>query len=349
MKNQVQVKVGQKLEAEALRVLRAVPELEVAVAPLRGGPDDGTDAVVRYHGNKTPVHIEFKQRVSSAQAHQLVASSRAHPSTPMLLIAGEATAAAREILAANGIGYVDGMGNMQLELPGLLLRLAGSGRPLTPKPPTRLSGKSSLVAQAMLLEPERAWHVGDLVERTKVSAGLVHRVLSRLEEEGVVGSTGTGPSRTRSVADPTALLDLWTEEHRDQPRRTRAYLLAPSAGGLVALLAPALEGTRIDYALTGAAAASALAPFVTAVPVTEVWISSTASIEDVFDSTDATPVSEGPNVVFLQAKDDGPLAFREQRSGVWTANIFRLYIDLRRDPRRGIEQSDNLRREVIGF
>jgi len=60
-------------------------------------------------------------------------------------------------------------------------------------------------------------------------------------------------------------------------------------------------------------------------------------------------VTEGQNVLFLQAKDDGPLAFREEPNGVWLVNRFRLYADLRRDPRRGREQADHLRQEVIGF
>ena len=53
--------------------------------------------------------------------------------------------------------------------------------------------------------------------------------------------------------------------------------------------------------------------------------------------------------MFLQAKDDAPLAFREPVDGLWLANCFRLYADLRRDPRRGREQAEHLRREVIGI
>jgi hypothetical protein len=34
---------------------------------------------------------------------------------------------------------------------------------------------------------------------------------------------------------------------------------------------------------------------------------------------------------------------------VWVANPFRLFVDLRRDPRRGREQADHLREETIGF
>ena len=53
--------------------------------------------------------------------------------------------------------------------------------------------------------------------------------------------------------------------------------------------------------------------------------------------------------MLLQESDDAPLAFRTREGGVWTANVFRLYVNARRDPQRGREQSDHLRREVIGF
>ena len=68
-----------------------------------------------------------------------------------------------------------------------------------------------------------------------------------------------------------------------------------------------------------------------------------------YDVTDAKPVDEGQNVVFLQATRDAPLAFREQIEDLWVVNRFRLYVDLRGDPRRGREQADHLRSEVIGF
>ena len=99
----------------------------------------------------------------------------------------------------------------------------------------------------------------------------------------------------------------------------------------------------------GAAAGSLIAPFVTAVPVAEVWITATAGREHLLEAAGADAVADGQNVVFLQAKDDTPLVFREQAEGLWITNPFRLYADLRRDPRRGREQAEHLRREVIGF
>ena len=204
-------------------------------------------------------------------------------------------------------------------------------------------------AQALLVHPGRSWQVRELAEVAGVSLGLAHRVLARLEAEGVVVGEGTGPRRLRRVADPTALLDLWAEENTYRPARTRAYLLAQGHRQLIGELGPQPGAPRDPYALTGAAAASLVAPFVTAVPVTEYGSMATACPGGLLGGGRGRPVADGHNVVFLQAKDDTPLAFREQAAGLWVASRFRLYADLRRDPRRGREQADHLRQEVIGF
>ena len=179
--------------------------------------------------------------------------------------------------------------------------------------------------------------------------GLAHRVLDRLAAEGLVVAEGVGPHRVRRVTNPAALLDLWAEEDTHRPARSLGYLLAQSPQQLIGDLGHNLNRSGLSYALTGAAAASLVAPFITAIPVAEVWVTATVMPERLFESAGAEPVADGQNVIFLQAKDDTPLAFREQANGLWVANRFRLYSDLRRDPRRGREQADHLRREVIGF
>lgn len=81
----------------------------------------------------------------------------------------------------------------------------------------------------------------------------------------------------------------------------------------------------------------------------DVWVTATAAREELYDAAQADPLNDGQNVVFLQGKNDMPLAFREKAKALWVANRFRLYADLRRDPRRGREQAANLRREMIRF
>jgi hypothetical protein len=347
VKNRKMVNIAGQFEAEALRVLREIPGL--AVVPEPTGRDTGVDALLHFADQRAPIAVEFKRQANAATAWQLVSYAEANPSTPMLLVARETTAEAREILANHGIAVIDGLGNAHIELPGLLFHLEGRRRQRGAARPTRLSGKAGVAAQALLLQPDRTWTVQDLAERAEVAAGLAHRVLVRLEREGVITAEGAGPKRVRRLTNPTALLDLWAEEQVDRPARTFGYVLARTPQQLIKRLANGLGRAGIDYALTGAAGASAIAPFVTAIPVVDVWVTATATAEEFYDAVEADPMTEGQNVVFLQAKDNTPLAFRERMDGAWVANRFRLYADLRRDPRRGREQADHLRAEAIKF
>jgi hypothetical protein len=340
---------GARLEPEALRVLRQVPGVAVVEEAPRGS-DRGADAVLHFAGTRVPVVVEFKRRANAATAWQLVHYATVHPDMAAVLIADETTAEARVILERHGIGVIDGLGNAHLELPGLLHHLQGR-RPRgdATAPPTRLSGKAGVAAQALLLAPERKWHVQDLAQEAGIAKGLAHRVLARLEREDLVTAEGVGPQRVRRLTNPTALLDLWAEENVDRPRRTAGYALARTPQELVRELGRGLDARGLTHAVTGAAAASLIAPFVTAVPIVQVWVSAKAPPEDVLDATGAESVTDGENVVLLQAKDDTPLVFREKAGDTWIANRFRLYVDLRRDPRRGREQANHVREEVIGF
>jgi hypothetical protein len=154
----------------------------------------------------------------------------------------------------------------------------------------------------------------------------------------------------RHVVDPTALLDLWAEENTDRgARRVRAYRLARDPGQLAGAVSTSLGAAGIEHAVTGVAAAALVAPFVTAIPVSEIWVDSVASLDDAVAASGAEAVDTGSNLVFVQGNGDEPLAFRRQVEGAWIVNPVRLFYDLRRDPRRGREQAEKLRQEVIGF
>lgn len=344
------MKIEGPFEAPALEVLRRIPGLTV-VAEL-GATNRGVDALVRYAGREVRVAMQFQQHVNAAAAWQLVGQAQTRPDSPLLLIAGVTTAGARVILEEHEIAAIDGLGNAHLVLPGLLFHLEGK-RPAQLRRAgarrTRLAGKAGIAVQALLLGPDHDWRVQELAAAADVSVGLAHQVLARLERDGVVASEGAGPRRVRRVVNPTALLDLWAEEHRDRLTQHRGFLLAQTPQQLAHSLGTRLAQAGIDYALTGAAGASLVAPFVTAVPVTAVWVPVAIDPEDLRHATQVDRVEEGHNVVFLRADNDAGLSFRQQRNELWVVNRFRLYVDLLDDPRRGREQADNLRREVIGF
>jgi len=339
------------LPRDALRILQDVAGVTAEVI----GSDQRADVVIRAGDVVHVVEVRTRRDANAASARQFADYARHLPQgTYLLVVARTTTAEARNLLEEAGVGVIDGHGNMRVKLPGLFLwtegRTAVPGRDLQPEPPVKLSGKAGVAAQALLRAPERRWKVHDLATEATVSVGLAHRVFSRLEREQLVEIEGAGPQRTRVINDPTALLDLWAEEMSDRGvKQVRAFRLARDPLAQARTLSRALTEARIDHAVTGAAGAMRLAPFITAVPVTDIWVAETTAIDLVAEKVRADTVHEGHNILFRQAAGDGPLAFRQRVEDVWTVNSFRLFYDLRQDPRRGREQADRLREEVIGF
>ena len=145
------------------------------------------------------------------------------------------------------------------------------------QPPVRLTGRAGVAAQALLRAPQRPWKVNDLAEEAAISTTLAHRVLARLERENLVAAEGAGPHRIRHLTNPTALLDLWAEEMRD--RKVQAGACASGSARDPRTQAKALskaldERQRSSTPVTGPGwGQRQLAPFITAIPVTDVWIS----------------------------------------------------------------------------
>jgi hypothetical protein len=325
----------------------------VEAAAPKGRPD----IVLQAGDVEHVVEVKAQRLVSVAAARQLLEYAKALPrGTPLIVVARTTTEDARNLLDQAGVGLIDVAGNMRIRLPGIFVWTEGR-RDAEPghtggqgEPPVKLTGKAGVVTEALLAEPERKWKVQDLAERGGVSAALAHRLLVRLERENLVEVKGAGPQRTRQVTDPTALLDLWAEELRDRGvRQARGFRLARDPRGQAKTLSRLLVQASIDHAVTGAAGAALLAPFITAIPVLDVWVTETANLDDVLGDVRAERVQEGHNLVLRQVPGDAPLAFRRRVQEVWVASPFRLFYDLRQDPRRGREQADRLREEVIGF
>ena len=349
MNKAIEVKIDRELEVglatEVARILRDIPEFEVT-EPARLG--HLADLIVLYGNQYTPMAVEVKGRVNSATARQ-VAEKQVHHNYPVLLVAAETTAQARHFLGEQDINFVDGLGNAQLNLPGLVVRLSGNKQKRPKSIKTRLSGKADRIVVELLENPKHAWGITDLAEATGVSGGFVHRIVSRLVEEKILTTHGSGPSRTRSLANPGALLDLWAEEHHYHPFRTLGFRLAQNSGQLAQDLAFLLDRAGIPFALTGSAAAAVVAPFVSTFATVDLWVDPVADPNVLAKETRVEIVREGYNVVFLQGRDRNPLVHRERVDDLWVVNRFQLYLDLRNDPKRGAEQAEHVRREVIGF
>lgn len=355
MKNATSVK-NEALAAWAVTLLRALPGAPVVGEALPGSADDGS---LRFPDAGLVLRVEQKAHVDPVIAHAIEAGS-AGRSKPLLVVARTTTTVAREILESHGIGYVDAAGNAAIDLPGLHVRtgsLVRSGSftasaEIAPAPRNtalpRLAGKAGLIAQALILEPERVWTLGAMAESAGVSTALAHRVFSRLERVAVLAADGRGPRKTRLVASPGALLDVWVEEAVEpRERRTPAYALLRGDGA--GALSSRLAEHELLHAVTGVAAAARRVPVLTSVLVTEVRVTAARTPAEVAAAADARLVEDGANIVFVQGPDDAELRFRREVEGVWLAAETRVYLDALRDPRRGAEQAREYRSQVFGF
>jgi hypothetical protein len=334
------------LDAHALRILADLPSVTAARAP---------DAQLRFGSRTLGLDVKYKRRITPAEAWQIVKGleqRRGARHAAVLAIADRTTVSARRILIDHGIGYVDAAGNAHLDFPGIYLHIEKPELRLERRETgasIRLAGRAGVVAQALLLDPGREWRMAELALRAGASIGLVHRVLRRLREIAIIGSQGANRASARVLTNPPALLDLWVEENRDRGvHRQGAYVLPPRSGDIVRVLERRLRQGDFAHALTGTAAAARLAPFVTTEPVPTYWIDADQPLTTVVAALEAEVVESGANVVLMQARDNAPLAFADKHNDVQLANIFRIYHDTRRDPKRGFEQAEHLRREVIG-
>ena len=346
VKNQLPVKIAAPLEAWALSAIRTQPGFDAAIRP---------DAEISIEGRSRPIVLEARRRVDAANAHAIVAlARRTSVGRDFILVAERTSEGARQILEANGVAYLDGLGNASIRLPGVFVRTGsfGAAAVIADRQPVkaRLAGKAGLIAQALLLDRDRAWRVADIATEAGVSTGLAHRVLARLEEASVLAADGLGPGKVRRVTNPGALLDLWVEEEKERgTRRTAAFALARAGTRTAALLSERLDAAGITHAITGIAAAAILAPALTSVPFTHVRVTAAVPVSEALNALDARQTEEGANLVIVQGADDTELRFRREGDGIWLAADTRIYLDSLRDPRRGKEQAQLFRESVLGI
>ena len=340
------MKIAAPLEAWALSAIRAQPGFDAAVRP---------DAEISIEGRSRPIVLEAKRRVDAANAHAIVAlARRTSVGRDFILVAERTSEGARQILEANGVAYLDGLGNASIRLPGVFIRTGSfsAAAVIVERQPVkaRLAGKAGLIAQALLLDRDRSWRVADIAAKAGVSTGLAHRVLARLEAAAILAADGSGPRKVRRITNPEALLDLWAEEERERgARRTAAFVLARPGARTAALLSERLAGAGITHAITGIAAAAILAPALTSVPVTQVRVAAAIPASDALKALEARQTEEGSNLVIVQGADDAELRFRHKVDGIWLAADTRIYLDSLRDPRRGKEQAQLFRESVLGI
>lgn len=295
--------------SDAVRsALSALPEVTVVAA--------SANALVCASGPQ-PLRLE---RVGLARIEHLT-------STPgiarLIQIDGVLDNATAGKLEDSAVGYLDSAGRAWL--PGM--RRTPLER-ATRKRARSLRAAGLRVAQLLADDPQRRWTERDLADRAKTSTSTAHKLLERLEGEGLMQRTGHTRGTVRTVLDPAALR-RWLA-HNGQPSRVRRL-----ACWLPDIPEPCVGGLQI--VLTGAAAAAELGmPVLTgrARTLLRVKMPQSTDLNDIPSMLGGVRDDAGANTLLIDDRDG--LGWREARrssSGALLAPPSRVMLDLWLEPR----------------
>lgn len=220
-------------------------------------------------------------------------------------------------------------------------------RATRPFPP---SGVRAVQAMLTTRAADATWTVRQLADEVDLSVGQAQRILSILEQAGLVAAQGSGPTASRRVLDRGALLDWLAQQPAAlrSPMQWATHLYGRNGREVLARAADGLSKARCTYAVTGMAAAtlSDLGP--TQLSIVHIWVDPNKDLASVAAEAGMKRASRGANVVLWSDADRSGEPDSEQIDGIPVAQGPRVYLDLLQLP-RGPEVAETYRRVRLGY
>src|ERR1039458_4203796 len=218
---------------------------------------------------------------------------------PILAVSPWMSARSRELLAKDGINFIDLTGNalLKLENPALYISAVGAARNPQPVPrgQARVRGPKAARLIRLLIDVSPPYGVSEIAAVTGLTQGYVSRLLDALDQDALVERTRRG--RVQDV-DMPGLLRRWAESYDVLRSNDASTFLAPG-GANDALSQFAELSDPPSLAVTGSLAAVRLAP----VAAPALLIAYCNEIEALAKTLGLLPADEGANVVLLRAFD----------------------------------------------
>lgn len=272
----------------------------------------------------------------------------------LVVVARHLSAGSRDILHRKGASWVDSHGDARIVSPDLLVVRDTPRRPGGETSSFSWSPSAVSIAEALLSrEGPSGVRSTELTMLTGWSTPQISQILSAFDTEGWTTKLGPqrGPGASREIVDGARMLEAWTEEvsAATSERRFAERILNDPMRFLTEELAPVLDAHRLDWAVTGWAAAEQLAPFATLIPALQIYIEEHAfrgPLTQAMAEIPAREVESGGRIEFRSA-DAHVLKLAARRNGIPLATAPRVYADLRALGGRGEDAAEHLREEVI--
>jgi len=268
---------------------------------------------------------------------------------PDIVVGRQLSRGAREAASQAGVGWVDETGAAEVAAGSVII--SRSGRPpATAERPKRRTPAVLAVAEALLCDTKATVSATQSV--TGLSAGSCTSALRFLTDRGLLEAAARrGRGSARHVSDERRLLDAYAvaaAAMSEPVSLTVGTTWRDPVAGLVEV-GPAWDRAGVRWAATGLAAASALAPLITTITSTEVYLGVTTIIG----------IESAAADVGLRPIDGGRLTLRpfptvavdrmaSEVDGLRVAPWPRVFVDLRKAGVRGEEAAEHLREMMHG-
>ncbi len=311
---------------------------------IRRGHQDGHSVDLEINGEH--VRVTWLGEGGLRQARELIENQ---DNRPDVAAARLMSFAAREALSTAGIGWVDETGAAEIVRGSFIISRDGRAQK-TPRKPPRWTPAVLAIAEALLCGGRGT--VGDMQEITALSAGSATNALRTLTDLGFLNAeVRRGPNAARRIADPDRLLDAYAA--------AAAALIPPVSIAVgvtwrdpVAGLADTgrrWDRAGISWAATGAVAGSVLAPYLTTVTTSEVYVAekTSARLEWLAASIGLRPI-EGGRLTLRPFPTVTAERLATVKNRLRLVPWPRAYADLRTIGVRGEEAAEHLRETMRG-
>jgi len=346
-----EAEIAQRL-ANELPMLLPNLTLEKIEREARVGRGSRADLVIRARSGKLrkTLVLEVKSigepRIVERAITQLRTVANALPESYPMFAAPYISERARELCRANGIGYVDLAGDAFLQFGPVLIDRVGPRSETLERRGLRslLAPKATRVLRTVLQSPNQPKTLTEIAQKCSMSIAGVYLVVDLLQSKGFVERDA---QKRVTVPQPRSLLLEWAKAwniERNRERRYFSFVKAPEQ--VIGRIADASRETGTEYAFTGMAGASLVAPFVR---FEDVWAYVKGDQASIVKAMDLRPVSSGANVVLMEPYDVGVFADSRAIDGKQVVSDVQLIVDLYTNPARGLEQAEYIMNRSATF
>jgi hypothetical protein len=308
---------------------------------------------LRVNGTTVPLALVPGRLKPLAKATAPWLARTAGPGRLGFVVADRLPEHVRRELEDAGCAYADGTGAAHIDVPGVLIHTEGkASRHQQNTPPPRGIGVVGVrVIQTLLGQPDVDWSVPALAGEAACSIGEAHRILRRLEDEGLVAAHGRARGLRRRVADPGELLD-WLSSV-PSARRIReqfhSFLYVSDPKRLATTISELALDAGLVYAFSGMAAAAIWGrPVATSIPETMVRVHPDVPLAKAAELLRAEPVDSGANMVLVRDFGEVGVHGRQRNGPAEVAPRIRVWLDILGEP-RGEDAAAIFREGAIGW